>query len=214
LTAQLKACRAYASKLGIKETAHYSDSGISGSKEIAKRPGLTEAIACLNKGDYFIVAKLDRIARELLISISVQQMVAKRGCKLVSVAGEGSQSTGIDGLIQSTIVQLFAQVERESIRQRTRHALDVKRQRGERIGTVPYGYKLARGGVKLIPCDSEIEVIKKVHRLRRNGRSYREIVKRLNKDGIPTRTGSPWCVTQIVRILKKNADATKAKTSA
>jgi site-specific DNA recombinase len=211
MEAQEKACRAYAKKLGVQDVVLHSDNGISGSREIAKRPGLTAALACLEKGDFFIVAKLDRIARELIISISVQELVKKRGCKLISVNGEGSESTGIDGLIQSTIFSLFAHVERESTRQRTRNALNVKRLRNERIGTIPYGSKIARDGIKLLPNAKEIEVIRKVKRLRRSGNSYRDIVDRLNSARVTTRTGAPWGKTQIVRILKKNINATNSE---
>jgi site-specific DNA recombinase len=214
LEAQAKACRAYAKRLGLTQIIEFADEGISGSKEIAKRPSLSAALASLEKGDTFIVYKLDRLSRAMYITFSIQQFIAQKGCFMRSVAGEGLDSTGIDGLIQSTFASLFSQVEREHIRQRTKAALNVKRSRGERIGAIPYGFKLARDRKTLKPCEKETKVIRTIVTMRKRGCSYRDIVTRLNKTRIPTRTGSPWRLTQVVRIIQKHANATSAKTAA
>ncbi len=202
LEAQEKACRTLAASLGASETLLFTDAGISGSKGIEDRPALTEALAALRKGDVLIVAKRDRIARDMLVTLTVEKVVTKRGARLLSVAGEGSDSDGVTGLILRTMTDLFAQVERETIRSRTRSALQVKKSKSERVGAIPYGFQLAEDGKHLLECEREQRIIAIVESLRNEGLSLRAIVARLNEDRIPTRTGRAWLLTQVVRILK------------
>lgn len=202
LEAQEAACRALAGSLGASEVLLFTDAGISGSKGIEDRPGLTEALAALRKGDVLIVAKRDRIARDMLVTLTVEKVVSKRGAKLLSVAGEGSDSEGVTGLILRTMTDLFAQVERETIRSRTRSALQVKKAKAERVGAIPYGFRLAEDGKHLIESQRECRIIRLVESLRADGLSLRAIVARLNADSVTTRTGNVWQLTQVARILK------------
>jgi site-specific DNA recombinase len=202
LEAQETACRSLAGTLGASEVLLFTDAGISGSKGIEDRPGLTEALATLRKGDVLIVAKRDRIARDMLVTLTVEKVVAKRGARLLSVAGEGSDSDGVTGLILRTMTDLFAQVERETIRSRTRSALQVKKAKAERVGAIPYGFRLAEDGTHLIESEREQRIIALVQSLREDGLSLRAIVAKLNADSVSTRTGNVWQLTQVARILK------------
>jgi len=174
----------------------------SGSKGIEDRPALTEALAALKKGDVLIVAKRDRIARDMLVTLTVEKVVSKRGARLLSVAGEGSDSEGVTGLILRTMTDVFAQVERETIRTRTRSALQVKKSKAERVGAIPYGYRLAEDGIHLIESEREQRIIALVQSLRADKLSLRAIVARLNGESVTTRTGNVWQLTQVARILK------------
>src|SRR5579872_2313827 len=141
LEAQKRICQEAASKLGVDEIQTFSEEGISGSTPIAERPILSAAIASLSKGDVFIVAKRDRIARDMFIALSVEQLLKSRKAVFVSAAGEGSgtESNDVSGLIQRRMFDLFAEVERQMIRSRTKAALQSKKIKGERIGQIPYG---------------------------------------------------------------------------
>ena len=202
LKAQELTCRTLAGTLGVSGVLLFTDAGVSGSKGIEERPGLTEALAALRKGDVLIVAKRDRIARDMLVTLTVEKVVAKRGSRLLSVAGEGSDSEGVTGLILRTMSDLFAQVERETIRSRTRSALQVKKSKAERVGAIPYGFQLAGDGKHLIGNEREQRIIELVLSLRAEGLSLRAIVARLNADSVSTRTGNDWQLTQITRMLK------------
>lgn len=69
LAAQLRACKAKANELGANEILTFTDAGVSGSTEIANRPGLAEALAVVKRGDVVIVAKRDRVARDMFLSL-------------------------------------------------------------------------------------------------------------------------------------------------
>ncbi len=93
--------------------------------------------------------------------------------------------------------------ERAVIRSRTRAALAAKRARGERLGTLPYGYRLAADGLHLLADEAEQAVIENVRRLAREGLSQRAIVIELASGGVVGRKGAPLQQTQIARLLRK-----------
>jgi DNA invertase Pin-like site-specific DNA recombinase len=93
-----------------------------------------------------------------------------------------------------------AEYERGLIRVRTRAALAVKRARGERTGTVPYGYRLAPDRRTLEPDAYEQEVLAFVRAARTRDRSLREIVVDLAAAGHRSRVGTPFGLTQVAQM--------------
>jgi DNA invertase Pin-like site-specific DNA recombinase len=91
---------------------------------------------------------------------------------------------------------------RAIIRSRTRAALAAKRSRGERIGTVPFGYRLAADGVHLEVDPAEQAVLTCILQLSREGHSQRGIVVQLERRGVVGRRGTPLQQTQVARILR------------
>ena len=203
LEAQLAACQAVAAKYDVGSFEVFTDAGVSGSTPVAKRLGLTAALAYLRKGDVLIVAKRDRLSRTMAISIELEELLKSRRATLVSANGEGSgsESEDVGSLMQRRMFQVFAEIERGMIRDRTRAALQAKKARGERVGSIPYGYQLTSDGTRLEVSQREQEVIALVRRLQAEGLSQRAIVARLNTEGAQTRTGNSWSKTQIARIL-------------
>lgn len=92
--------------------------------------------------------------------------------------------------------------QRVVIRQRTRAALNAKRSRGERIGNLPYGWKLAADGLHLLADEAEQSVIDTIRKLSREGLSQRAIVADLARRGVMGRKGTPLQQTQIARLLR------------
>ncbi len=86
------------------------------------------------------------------------------------------------------ITAVFAEMERELIAERTKMILDGKRENGEVIGTVPYGYK--RDGDKLIKSFREQRVIARMRSLRSLGLSFIKISKALAAEKIQNRKGT------------------------
>jgi DNA invertase Pin-like site-specific DNA recombinase len=204
LDAQETACRLAAERLGLSIAAVHIDAGVSGASDICDRPALLTALAAVRRGDVLLVAKRDRIARDQFVTLQVERMVAQRGARIVSAAGEGTDAAGDDigGLIQRRMLDLFAEVERQMIRARTKAALAEKKRKGERVsGAIPYGYALAADGIHLLPCDREQEIIALVRSLRADGATFRAIVAAMNTNNVATRTGNAWQLRQIQNIL-------------
>jgi DNA invertase Pin-like site-specific DNA recombinase len=201
LAAQLTAATATATRLGLELAGVHTDAGISGSKSISDRPALVAALGSVKRGDVLIVAKRDRIARDMMVTMQVEKELERKGARLISAAGEGTDGDSIGDMIQRRVLDLFAQVERDMTRARTKAALQAKKAKGERVGAIPYGYKLADDGCHLEPAWFEQDVIALVRSLRISGLTYRAIVEHLNRTNMNSRTGNRWQLQQIQRMI-------------
>jgi DNA invertase Pin-like site-specific DNA recombinase len=145
LEAQRVSVTAAAARLGLTLVETCVDAGTSGSLAMEDRPVLLEAIARLKRGDVLLVAKRDRLGRDVIAVALIERLIAKRGARFVSAAGEGTDSTDPSGLLMRRLIDSFAEYERLMIATRTRAALAAKPRRGEWVsGVIPFGYRLAR----------------------------------------------------------------------
>ncbi len=199
--AQQEALERWCVARGAELVAVHSDLGVSGGAELDKRPGLIAAVDALvaHGAGVLLVAKRDRLARDVVISAMVERLTERNGGKVLAADGTGN-GTGPEAQLMRTIVDAFAQYERALIGARTRTALAVKKAKGERVGSVPYGYELDSSGKALLPHPVEQEVIATVRRLRVGGSSLREIAYSLAAAGHKPRSGGKWHPQTLARI--------------
>lgn len=86
-------------------------------------------------------------------------------------------------------------------RKLTQDALAAKKVRGERTGSVPYGYSLAPDGVRLLSIPEEQKVIAKARRLHGTGQSLRAIARELESQGFVSRASKIFDATQVRRMV-------------
>ncbi|MHA7275545.1 recombinase family protein [Arthrobacter sp. Hz1] len=98
----------------------YADQGVSGTK--TNRPELARAIDRLENGDQLIVWKLDRLGRNTRHVLEIIEQLRLRGVGFRSVT-EGLDTTGPMGTAMLTIMAAFAQLERDTIVERTHAGL-------------------------------------------------------------------------------------------
>ena len=72
----------------------------------------------------------------------------------MSASGEGNGDSPADAFMR-TVIDGAAQYEHGLIRARTRAVLAAKRARGERVGSVPFGFALDEDGVRLVAVEHE-----------------------------------------------------------
>ena len=180
------------------------DAGASGKD--SNRDGLREVMAQVNAGlvSAVIVAKLDRLTRSVADLGAMVDLFAKRGVALVST-GESIDTSTAMGRAMVNMIGVFAQLERESIGERTRDALAVKRERGERAGTVPFGYRDAGDG-SLIEDDGEQQQLATMREMRARGETFAAIADSLNAAGVRTRRGGALTRQGISQVLKRSRD--------
>lgn len=99
----------------------FADKGVSGSK--TERPQLTAALDHLREGDVLTVWKLDRLGRNTRHVLEVVDDLQARQIGFRSLT-EGLDTTGAMGKAMLTIMAAFAQLERDTIIERTRAGLD------------------------------------------------------------------------------------------
>lgn len=199
--AQRLAIERWAAGAGVQVVAIHDDLGLSGGLPAEMRPGLLAALASVveSGAGLLVAAKRDRIARDVVIAATVEQLAKDAGARVVTADGISAEDTP-EGQFMRTIMDAFAAYERALIRARTKAALAVKKSRGERTGSVPFGYRLTAGGTTLVESMSEQTVIDLVRTMRAEGVSYRGIVKRLNAGVAPSR-GRRWHLATVQRIL-------------
>jgi len=212
MEAQRAAALAYVTRAGLSVRGLQWDEGISGATALENRPGILPALASVKRGGVLVVTKRDRLARDMYLTLQVESELKKRGVRLVSAADEGTQSNDLGAMIQRTMFDLFAQVEREMIRERTRRALAAKKARGERVGSIPYGFELAPDGTRLEVNAHEQEIISLVHELRNTGHTFRGIVAHLNTNNILSRQGKQWQLRQIQNVHSGNQVGCKSQS--
>jgi len=181
----------------------FVDEGISGYK-MAKRPGLLKAIdAACDAGGVLVVYSLSRLARNTEETIAMGHRLAKAGTDLVSLS-EKIDTTSATGKMIFRLLASLAEFERDQISERTTMALAYKKSQHERVGELPYGFQESPDG-KLIEHAGEQANIATIRQYRAEGLRLRAIVEAATKAGLLSRAGKPFHLTQIVRILEKDA---------
>jgi DNA invertase Pin-like site-specific DNA recombinase len=208
LDAQRERVRAMAVVQGAELLDVIVDGGESGKN--MDRTGLQRVVSLVHTGKVqtVIVAKLDRLTRSVKDLCTLLELFEKRGVALVSVA-ESLDTGSAAGRLVITIMAAVSQWEREAIGERTREALRHKRGKGERVGNIQFGYRLAGDGKHLEPHPQEQATLRAIRHLRHNGHSLRGIAAALNQKGLRTRCGSEWRLESVVRVLKRDARAAR-----
>jgi site-specific DNA recombinase len=184
--------------------AVYEDVGVHGDTPLEKRAGLLAALNTLRRGMALLVVKRDRLARDTFTAVLCEKLAQRAKAAILSVNSEGN-GDGPQDLLMRRMLDAIAEYERLVIALRTKTALAHKRGKGERVGMVPYGKRLAADGVHLHDEPSEQAVMAIVHELRASGLSYRAIAAELNRRGLTNRAGGRFMPTQVVRMLTEAA---------
>lgn len=181
---------------------------ISGGAPLEQRAQLLEAFDALRglPGCLFLVARRDRLARDVVNAALAERVIQRNGGRLVSCAGEGTDQDDPSSQLLRSIIDAFAQYERQIIRSRTKAALDRKRARGERLGRLPFGFRA--DGSKMSPDEYEGQLIGRVLELRREGRSVRDIVAVLGDENWTNREGNAPTKSLVQRILERVSEST------
>jgi len=203
--AQAESLRRWCAAQGVELVAIVTDHGVSGAAEIDKRPALMEALQLLRDhgAGVLIVAKRDRLARDVMIASAIERLAERSGATVKSADSAGN-GTSPEQMLMRGLMDLFAQYERALIRTRTKAAAAQKKARGERWGSVPYGFQLAADGKVLELNEGEQQTIALVQALRVRGKSMRRIVAALNAGDHACR-GSRWHLTTVKRIIDRAA---------
>jgi len=185
---QRKAIEQWCAKQNLDLVGVFEDI-TNGATPIDKRPGLMRALDNLTNIKYLVVAKRDRLARDILIAAMIEHLVERTGAHVVSTEGIANGHSPEAKLLRG-IIDVFAQYERALISSRTKSALAIKKSRRERTGQVPWGWKLKHDGIHIEPSVTERDIIRTAKRLKKQGLSLRKIGAELSKLDMHPRSGA------------------------
>jgi len=198
LDAQKAKAEAWAQLNDYEIKAAYTDAGISG-KRADNRNGLQDALNACSKDDALVVYSLSRLARSTKDTIEISELLQNKGADLVSIS-EKIDTTTAAGKMVFRMLAVMAEFESDQLSERTKTAMQYKRSKGERVGSIPYGKKLHDNGVDLLPNNIEQEIISLIGSLKRDGLSLNKIAAHLNKTKHQPR-GKQWYAQTIKRVL-------------
>lgn len=205
LAAQEERLRAYCAMRGLDVAELVVDAAVSGGLPLAEREGGARVLAAVKAGQACAVValKLDRLFRDAADCLNVTKAWDRAGVAmhLVDVGGQAIDTSSTMGRFFLTMMAGVAEMERHLIADRTKMALQHKKSRGERVGSVPFGSTLAVDGVHLEPCAAEQEVIGLARKLHAEGLSLRKIGAELDARKVLPRTGGAWHPPMIARML-------------
>jgi DNA invertase Pin-like site-specific DNA recombinase len=160
LPLQIRALREYAAKRGWTIVAQIKEVG-SGASQRERRETLLAA-ARRREIDVVLVWRLDRWGRSVADLVSTLQELQHLGVAFVSLT-EALDLTTPAGRAMAGLLAVFAEFEREILRERVRAGLDHARQQGQRLGRPP----------SVVHCAVQAQ------KLYRRGSSKSEIARRL-----------------------------------
>jgi DNA invertase Pin-like site-specific DNA recombinase len=199
----------YCASNGLELIRVYEDPAFSGSLPPLERPGLHALLEALKAGDVkeVIVTRLDRLARDTMLSLWLMKEIKKLGVELVSIAEPGRWEDPTQKLLL-TMVAAFAEFEKSLITSRLSSGRRTKaRQGGYAGGKAPIGYKAERGDKALTLDEEKASTVMRVFELRdaKPNASLKMIADILNSEGYTTKEGKQFHAMQVKRILDRKA---------
>ena len=204
--------RAYAALAGMDLIAVIREEGISGSRELAKRPAGIELVKVLVRKEaiHVIALKLDRLFRDAADALGQVRAWDKAGVALhlIDVGGQTIDTSSAMGRMFLTMMAGFAELERNLIAERTAAALAHKKATGRVYGPTPFGFD--RIGGDLVENPTEAAVVGRIRNLATDGRSLRSIASALNAEKVETKRGGRWHARTIGYLLRNDLHAETA----
>lgn len=167
----------YAKAKEFTEFEYYIDGGYSG-KDL-ERPAIQKLIRDVkeHKIDSVIVFKLDRISRSQKDTLYlIEEVFNKYNVGFVSVR-ENFDTTTPFGKAMVGVLSIFAQLERETILERTKIGIQKRAENGywKGGGKDPFPYTYDKNTGTLIPVPEQVELLHKMINLYLNGYSFVKI---------------------------------------
>lgn len=205
IQAQQEAIESFARLNGYEITDWYTDEGFSGAT--LERPGLQALLSASSerKFNVVLVAKMDRIARDLMAQLWIEKELLTNNAELVSVA-EPFRGNDPANVLFRQIIGAFAQFEKARITERMSGGRKQKAKTGGYSGgRAAIGYKASRGSKRLEIDEEKTKVVRRVFDLRQTNPVWtlREIAACLNNEGYLTAQNKPFHAMQVKRILDR-----------
>jgi DNA invertase Pin-like site-specific DNA recombinase len=197
---QTAAITKYAKANGIEVLREFRDEGVTGKMELENREGLSACIHFVRENGITLVLVEDssRLARDLIVAEVIIREFQRAGVRLVCASGGIDLTAGDDSnptaKLVRQILSAVAEFDRCVINLKLQSARARKRlsDPNYREGRPPYGY-----------TDDERVILAKMREMRGNGVTFQGIADALNEGELPARSGKPWTVGAIGKILAR-----------
>ena len=200
---QQQRLRDYCSARGWAAPELYTDAGCSGGN--IDRPALQELVRAAKRGkiDKVLVYKLDRLSRSQKDTLElIEDVFIPNNVSFISISENFDTSTPF-GLAIIGILSVFAQLERNQIKERMTVGREARAKEGKYHGgsVPPIGYDYIDG--RLVVNRFESMEVREVFKLYTQGYGYTEIADTLNSRGWRHKYGA-WIKSTVSRVLSNS----------
>ena len=199
LSAQVSYYSDYIQKHGWEYAGVYADEALTDTKD--NRENFQRLLAECRKGtvQMVITKSISRFARN---TVTLLETVRELKALDVDVYFEEQNihTMSADGELMLTILASYAQEESLSVSENMKWRIRKNFENGKPWSGFILGYRFQNGQFVVVP--DEAEIIKRIFREYFDGSGATAIMKGLNEDGILTRTGKPWRIEGVLKILR------------
>jgi DNA invertase Pin-like site-specific DNA recombinase len=150
----------------------FEDLDLSAYAKGVRRPGLERMLSRLDEVDTIVTWKLDRLARSVSGFSKLMEIFDDAKVKFVTTDGAVDMTTA-NGRALVGVTAVFAELEASTTSERARQMHAYKREHGEWVGRVPYGFK--RNGKSIEVDPDEFDRLTEAARRYIGGESLRTI---------------------------------------
>ncbi len=206
---QVRVCKEYAEKNGIKIVAIYYDKAMSGTND--NRDDFQRMLKDSDKQewDYVLIYKLDRFSRNKYEMAIHRKRLKDNGIKILSAMENIPDSP--EGILLESLLEGMNQYYSEELSQKTKRGMNETRLKGNFIGgTINYGWSLIdvidketnkKIAAKVIINEDEAPIVREIFEEYANGKNPIDIARSLNERGILNR-GKRFQTQMIYYILR------------
>ena len=198
LDAQREQIIEYCAKHDMNIIKWFKDEGESGAYE---REGFDEIVyGEVSNPPYeaVIVAKSDRVARDINVYYYYKMLLIKKDIKLISIAEDFGHYGAFAPFLEAFTL-CVAQMERDNITKRTSIGRKIKSSKGGYSGgRAPMGYTIRDKQLVINP--EEAEIVRFIFKRKFEGRTMLSTVDALNKAGYKTRNGKEFVISTVQSI--------------
>lgn len=186
LPVQRESCVAFASRADFELVGEFADDGITGKLPMHARPQGKLLIAALlgNGVKHVICYDAKRIGRTQPAFWSFIGLCRDNGITVLDSSG-----TDLGGSVMGGVNGMLAEMDRDATVKRLAEGKRIAKAQGKRTdGRWPFGEHPMR------EYDKEREVVARIGKMRKDGRSFYSIAKELEADGTRSRYGTVFSI--------------------
>lgn len=176
---QIEKLKAYCQLHEFKIVGEYVDAGVSGAK--SERPALNKLKKDIDKIDIVLIYKLDRLSRSIKDTMNlIEDLFKPNNVDLISLS-ENFDTSQAMGMATIGMLSTFAQLERETIKERMMAGKQQAVKNGKYLSMAPFGYIKKDG--QLIKDEQTKDCVEFIFKKMLEGNSLNEMVKLLEANG-------------------------------
>ncbi len=174
-------------------------------KNISNREGFQRMIELIKTNDYsnVVVYSLSRFGRNTVDVLKTVELFNKYNVSFHSLS-ENLNTQSSTGKFFLTVLSGLSQLEREQISERVSDVLKYKKERGERIGQIAFGFRYDESINKVVKDKNESYTINLIKKLRKIGYSFQDIANELVKRNRKNKNGDVrWFKQNVHRLYSR-----------